>query len=457
MGSNARSVALDFLSRRAPVRPEVVAEDSLSPDRVFAGLAHLPCPVYLWSDGQTDKGRYSIVAASPHAVLTLQQGLAVLESNGETCTLPGSALQQVESLLAAGAPTGVANPSGLPFVGGAIGYISYEWACNTIGVHKPRGPLPDLCFALYDSAYVYDHQAPRGYWVGSQLPLAGNSWPQARPRLTDWTSSVTRETYLAHVEHVLEQIAVGRLYQANYTQRWTAEGHVDNVSLALAFRQKLPSSMGAYLGFPAGQVWSLSPERLLSGRRGEVLESRPIKGTRPRGLRPDQDFALGEDLTHHPKDRAELLMIVDLVRNDLGKVASTGTVSVPQLFALSSSDHVHHLEAVVRSDFPQPRTWTEALTAVLPGGSVTGAPKKSAVELLAQLEPVPRSVYTGALGYLSYNGRGDFNLPIRTLYRAGDRFFLHSGGGVVADSDPAAEYEESLVKVSHIRALLASL
>jgi para-aminobenzoate synthetase component 1 len=456
MGSNARfesavtaPAALDLPAQA----PEVVAEDSLPPDLVFAGVARRPCPVYLWGDGQPDKGRYSIVAHTPRAVLTSQRGRTVLVADGRSRVLEGPPLAHVESL----ASRYGESVQELPFVGGAIGYITYEHACEAEGVHLSRGPLPDLCFAFYDSAYVFDHVQSRGYWVGTSWPPGADELARARPQLSEWTAAVTRAQYVAHVEHILEQIAAGNLYQANYTQRWTAEGTVDEQALALEFRRTLPSPLGAYLGFPGGHIWSLSPERLLSGRRGDYLESRPIKGTRPRHARPQRDFDLGLELSSHPKDRAELLMIVDLVRNDLGKVASAGSVSVPTLYGLQSYSNVHHLEAVVRSDFPRHKSWAQALAAILPGGSVTGAPKRSAVELLARLEPVPRSVYTGAIGYLSYHGAADFNLPIRTLYRVGRRFYLHAGGGIVADSGPETEYEESVLKIGHIMNLLRSL
>lgn len=454
MGPDAHRPAR--LSTRVATRAssfEVVGEATIPPDRVFEGVAHKPYPVYLWGDGQPEKGRYSVVAASPRAVLTVRGGQTVLLEGGRSRALQGSPLAHLESLV----NQNQAPDMDLPFTGGAIGYISYEWACDALGVHNPRGPLPDVCFAVYDTAYVFDHAAERGYWVGAEFPPEEQALSPVRPHFGSWVPSVTCEEYLSDVRRILDEIAAGNLYQANYTQRWTAEGSANDAALALAFRKHLPSPLGAYLGFPEATIWSLSPERLLSGRRGEFLESRPIKGTRPRDTRPERDRELGRELAEHPKDKAELLMIVDLVRNDLGKVASTGNVSVPRLFSLESYPNVHHLEAVVRSDFPRERSWTEALLALLPGGSVTGAPKQSAVNLLSRLERVPRSVYTGAIGYLSSNGRGDFNLPIRTLYRSGTTFHLHSGGGIVSDSSPESEYEESLVKVGHIRHLLSSL
>jgi para-aminobenzoate synthetase component I len=430
-----------------------VAEDAIPPDQVFWNAARKPCPVYLWGDGEGDKGRYSIVAHTPRAVLAARGDRTILSVGDRTCVLEGSPLAHLECIACECA----VSAEGLPFQGGLIGFVTYEQACADLIPGHPSGPLPGLCFGLYDSAYVFDHRLGKGYWVGAVGEPCTQPPPRAQLQISGWQASVSREQYLAHVEQILNHIAAGDLYQANYTQRWTAEGNVDGPALALEFRRALPSPLGAYLGFPEAQIWSLSPERLLSGRRGACLESRPIKGTRPRDADPERDLALSLELAGHPKDRAELLMIVDLVRNDLGKVATPGSVRVDELYGRRSYSNVHHLEAIVRSDFPPAVGWAEALAAVLPGGSVTGAPKRSAVQLLARLEPAPRSVYTGAIGYISYHGTADFNLPIRTLYHDGRRFYLHSGGGIVADSQPEAEYQESLLKVSHIVRLLSAL
>lgn len=456
MGPHAHAgapVAFDPRDLRPAHSQEVRSEDSVHPDLVFCSAARRPCPVYLWGDGESDKGRFSIVAHSPWAVLTGTRDHVRVQAGGRTWDVQGSPLSVLEELLGDGKD----HAGELPFAGGGIGYISYEQACHGMGMACVDGPLPGLCFGLYDTAYVYDHQQERGYWLGPPLDVNAEGPGDPHLTLSEWTPSVTRADYLKHVEQILRHIAAGDLYQANYTHRLTARGSVNGPALALEFRQKLATPLGAYLGLPGGHIWSLSPERLVAGQRGLYLESRPIKGTRRRDLQPQADSALSLELYHNPKDRAELLMIVDLVRNDLGRVASTGSVHVEELFGRRSYTNVHHLEAVIRADFPSHRSWTEVLSALLPGGSVTGTPKRRAVELLARLEPVPRSVYTGALGYVSSSGRADFNLPIRTLYHDGSNFYLHSGGGVVADSHPEAEYAESELKISHILELLRSL
>jgi para-aminobenzoate synthetase component 1 len=342
----------------------------------------------------------------------------------------------------------------LPFVGGAIGYVTYEYALRYTGTAAHRGPLPDYYFGLYHRAFVYDHRAERGYWIGDPGRVGTVKQRDTRRAPTHWQPSVDRDTYSRHVNRILEHIAAGDIYQANYTVRFESPGEVDAACLAVRLQREIPTPMGAYLGYPFGAIWSVSPERLVSGRRGERVESRPIKGTRPRAADPKRDSALAQELAADPKERAELLMIVDLVRNDLGRLAPYGTVKVERLFEVETYANVHHLEAIVSAALPAGLDWPAVLAALLPGGSVTGAPKRRATEILGALEPAPRSVYTGAVGYVSAGGHADFNLPIRTAYHDGSRFYLHSGSGIVADSVPEREYEEMLVKVDNIRRLL---
>jgi para-aminobenzoate synthetase component 1 len=431
--------------------PSTFTRATCHPDAVFGAVRHLPNTVYLWGDGTADKGRYSIVAYSPDVLISGTGTSTSVRTPLSTVSVAADPLAVVEQYV-----TQRRTPSEgeWPFCGGAIGYITYEHACRYLNRKPVSGSIPDVQFGVYDRAYVFDHQDESGYWIGPPVPLERSQGGPLSLRLDAWQSSVSKETYLDHLQTILAHIGEGDIYQANYTLRHAARGTVNEPELALRFRQSLPSPLGAYLSFFGAHIWSLSPERLLRGKRGSYLESRPIKGTRRRHRDPIQDAVLRNELLNHPKDRAELLMIVDLVRNDLGRVASAGSVTVDDLYGQRSYVNVHHLESLVRSDFPADRTWRDALSAILPGGSVTGAPKQRAVDILAGLEPVPRSVYTGAIGYLSYDGGGDFNLPIRTLYHDGSTFYLHSGGGIVADSDPQQEFEEAAIKVSHILSLL---
>jgi para-aminobenzoate synthetase component 1 len=338
------------------------------PDAVFAAVLHLPHAAYLWGDGTDDKGRYSIVAFSPDVLISGSGNSTSIKKAGSVVSVDADPLAVVEQYVT----QRPVSPRGeWPFCGGAIGYVSYEHACRYLDREPASGPIPDVQFGMYDRAYVFDHQEEFGYWIGPPVPVEPEPAAPLSLRLDAWDSSVSKDTYLDHLELILGHIGEGDIYQANYTLRHRARGTVNEPALALRFRQSLPSPMGAYLAFPGAHVWSLSPERLLSGRRGDYLESRPIKGTRRRHSDPNQDAALRNELLNHPKDRAELLMIVDLVRNDLGRVASAGTVTVQDLFGQRSYVNVHHLESLVRSDFPEHRSWHDALSSVLPGGSVT--------------------------------------------------------------------------------------
>ena len=284
-------------------------------------------------------------------------------------------------------------------------------------------------------------------------------WRIQVPVLTsEWNASVNRSEYLRNVECILEHIAAGEIYQANYTVRYARTGFADPASLAMHMRNGIATPMGGFLNFPFGSIWSASPERIVSGSRNGRLhghmESCPIKGTRRRDADPKIDEALSAELLADSKDKAELLMIVDLVRNDLGKVAPYGSVKVESLYELQTFANVHHLEATVSAAMPAHLSWVEVMNSILPGGSITGAPKKRAVEILLAMETVPRSVYTGAMGYFSRHGAADFNLPIRTLYHDGSEFYLHSGSGIVAVSVPERDYDELQVKIQNIRTLL---
>jgi para-aminobenzoate synthetase component 1 len=352
-----------------------------------------------------------------------------------------------------------ASSDGLPFRGGAVGYIAYEWAKRYVDpdLGTTTGPLPAYHFALYDQAYVFDHERGAGRFVGrspERFMASGAASAAASRRLGVWSASVTEEQHRSDVKRILGHIEAGDIYQANYTVRFSAEGAADSAAIALALKSRNPSPMGACLVYPFGTIWSCSPERLLEGVRRGRLESVPIKGTRGREADPELDRLARLRLAQSPKDQAELLMIVDLVRNDLGRVARTGSVKVDHLYRVQSYANVHHLEAHVKAEMDRGTDWHDVLGALLPGGSVTGAPKRRSVEILSSLERVPRSVYTGALGYFSFDGHADFSLPIRTLYHDGVRFHLHSGGGIVADSDPRREYEECLVKVANIRGIV---
>jgi aminodeoxychorismate synthase component I len=268
--------------------------------------------------------------------------------------------------------------------------------------------------------------------------------------------SVTRSDYEAAVRAVLEYIAAGDCYQVNLSQRFSTALPCSPWELYERLRAVSPAPYAAFLDCGDHQVLSSSPELLLSASGGQV-ETRPIKGTRPRGRSPEEDVANAAELLRSEKDRAELLMIVDLERNDLGRVCEFGSVHVPALYQLESFANVHHLVATVRGTLRSGTSPLECLRAAFPGGSITGAPKIRAMEIIEELEPFRRGVYTGAMGWVDAHGNAEWNVAIRTLLTHRGNAYFHVGGGIVADSSPTAEYEETLTKAAGmLRALGAA-
>jgi para-aminobenzoate synthetase component 1 len=267
-------------------------------------------------------------------------------------------------------------------------------------------------------------------------------------------SSFTHRGYLDAVTRVREYIIAGDIFQANLSQRFEAPLEEDPWHLYRRLREVNPAPFAAYLEWGGVAVASASPERFLELSPAGRVETRPIKGTRPRGTSPEHDQALGQALQESEKDRAENLMIVDLLRNDLSRVCRPGTVRVPELFALEQYRTVHHLVSTVEGRLAEGKDAADLLAATFPGGSITGAPKVRAMEIIAELEPSRRGIYCGSIGYWSVTGALDTSIVIRTLLAAGGKLFFSAGGGIVADSDPEQEYQETLDKA---RALLTAI
>ncbi len=268
-------------------------------------------------------------------------------------------------------------------------------------------------------------------------------------------STFTHRGYLDAVARVREYIVAGDIFQANLSQRFQAPLGEPPFELYRRLRCRNPAPFSAYLGFDGLEVVSASPERFLRlDENRRHVETRPIKGTRPRGLGPMHDAALGRALAESEKDRAENVMIVDLLRNDLSRVCRPGTVRVPELFALEHHPTVHHLVSTVVGELDPAADAVDLLRATFPGGSITGAPKVRAMEIIAELEPTRRGVYCGAIGYLSGTGAMDTSIVIRTFLALRGQVYFQAGGGIVADSDPELEYRETVDKA---RALIEAL
>ena len=274
------------------------------------------------------------------------------------------------------------------------------------------------------------------------------------PDVPGLRSNFTREGYLDAVARVIEYVYAGDIFQANLSQRLEAPLAGTPFELYRRLRQRNPAPFAAYLAFGDVVVVSSSPERFLCVDAGRRVETRPIKGTRPRGVGPEHDAALALALAESDKDRAENVMIVDLLRNDLSRVCQPGTVRVPELFALEHYQTVHHLVSTVVGELAPELDALDLLRAAFPGGSITGAPKVRAMQIIAELEPTQRGVYCGSIGYLSATGALDSSIVIRTYLVVGRDVYFQVGGGIVADSDPEQEYRETLDKA---RGLIAAL
>jgi len=430
-------------------------------------------------------GRYSFVMADP---------VAVIRTRGDA-----GALASVRQLLA---PHRTESIDGLPpFQGGAAGYLAYDWGLTLERLPAPRFDdlgLDDAVVGLYDWVLAWDHVAAKAWLISTGIPAKGENQlaraqaraAEVRERLvrrgralarpgggrsedrslhTDMApsypvdgegalrSSFARADYLDAVARVREYIYAGDIFQANLSQRFEAPLALPPWEFYRTLRRVNPAPFGAFFDVPGAPVLSTSPERFLRVSAGGHVETRPIKGTRARGVGPEHDAALGQALTESAKDRAENLMIVDLMRNDLSRVCAPGSVRASELFALERYATVHHLVSTVVGDLAPGHDAFDLLRAAFPGGSITGAPKLRAMEIIAELEPSRRGVYCGSLGYWSTTGEMDTSIAIRTAVVRDGRIYFSAGGGIVADSDPEQEYRETLDKVRAIVDGLASL
>jgi para-aminobenzoate synthetase component 1 len=278
------------------------------------------------------------------------------------------------------------------------------------------------------------------------LPNATAS-PVSNP--VSFSSEITQETYVAMVRRAREYVAAGDIYQVCLAHRFSAPFEGDHWPLYIALRAASPSPYAAYLSLGDETILSSSPECFLK-MDGLSVTTRPIKGTRPRGSSPSEDARLARELTDSTKESAELLMITDLERNDLGQVCEFGSVTVSRLLELEQHPQVFHLVSTVEGTLRHGISHVQALAACFPGGSISGAPKKRALEIIKELEPVPRGVFTGAIGYFGYCGQSQFNIAIRTVVAQGGRAEFHVGAGITADSDPSQEWQETLHKAAGI-------
>jgi para-aminobenzoate synthetase component 1 len=450
-------------------------------------------------------GRYSFAGADPYLVVRafgkrveldcrravrpdLEVGIRVLECDP---------LDAIRALMPPAPPDSAASV--LPFSGGAVGYLGYELAehIEPLTLHgRDDLGFPDLTLLFVDRLIALDHE--RGSFFALGLGFAEDldtAERQAEGAADDYAGlmrrvvhtgrpdaghgrepdlarrrqllatelpdeverTISEHAYKRRIEHVIDEIGAGNVYEANLTQRLSIPWTGDAWELHQALRRENPAPFAAFMDLPDGAILSSSPERFLRLDGERRVQSRPIKGTRPRGASPDEDEKLAHELAHSPKDRAENLMIVDLVRNDLGRVCELGSVCVPELMSVERYASVFQLVSTVEGTLAPEHDAVALVRAAFPPGSMTGAPKIAAMRLLDELEPVRRGVYSGAIGYFDVFGGMDLSVVIRTILLKKGHAYLHVGGAVVADSDPALEYRECVDKARALLAALASV
>jgi len=428
-------------------------------------------------------GRYSFIGRDP---------FLVMKSRGSEITLIQWGRQKIEQ----GNPFDVLGrlleryriedfDAPIPFTGGAIGYLSYD-LCHFIGRLPSTAVddlnLPESCLAFFDTIMAFDNLENRAYIISTGFPelQENRRLKRARLRLMEIKNrlnsksvyisqlhqpadnenlevvlkpNLSYETYIEAVKKARDYIIAGDIYQVNFTQRFETDLTVHPYLLHQRLRQINPAPFASYLNFDEVTIVSASPERFLHVD-GDQVETRPIKGTNPRGKDATEDAKLAHELTQSIKDRAENVMIVDLERNDLGRVCQYGTIKVTELAVLETFPTVFHLTSTVIGRLRPNISRIDLLKATFPGGSITGAPKVRSMEIIDELEPTRRNAYTGAIGYLSFGSNMDLNIVIRTFLIKNRRAYFQAGGGIVYDSNPEAEYQESLDKA---KALIQAL
>jgi len=449
-------------------------DKDISPEDIYGKIRHMPFPILLESAMKHhDIGRYSFVAADPFLVFEVKEGISFVNGKvrkGDPLSLLQGLLQQYQL---------DHTPDLPPFTGGAAGFFSYDFGrfmedLPNIAVKDVK--TPDCMFCFYDTVFAFDHEQNTNMIISSGFPELFSEKQKLRrekrlsyfqklldknPQTEDLGLNTRGEltchfdqiSYCEALEKVINYILAGDIYIVNMTQRFSIPFTGSPWELYRKLARINPAPFAALLEWKDFALVSASPERYLK-IDGSFIETRPIKGTRPRGKNLEEDIAMRDELWNSAKDRAELTMIVDLERNDLGRVSVPGSVQVPELFRLEQYATVWHLVSTVQSNLKPGLTMMDVFRAAFPGGSITGAPKIRAMEIIEELEPVKRGVYTGAIGYLGFNGKCDTNIVIRTFIIKDGTAHIQVGGGITVDSEPSAEYQETLDKA---KALFQSL
>lgn len=402
-------------------------------------------------------GRYSFISSNPFKILKFKNSVE-------------NPVKELEKELN---KYKVTNDTHLPFIGGAVGYLSYDLFRYIESIKENSVDdinCYDLYFGLYNYVVVIDNLENKTYIATpnfdkeNEEKIINNIYEKIKhfeennkysikkdkyEKEVLLKSNFTKEEFEKSVIKIKEHIEEGDIYQANLTQRFTCETEKSSYELYKDLREISKAPFGAFLNFEDFDILSNSPERFIKCIDKNIITS-PIKGTRPRGKNKEEDLKLKEELLNSDKDKSELLMIVDLERNDLSKISKINTVKVPEIFKIESYANVHHLVSTVCGELNDDVSLVDIINATFPGGSITGTPKIKAMEIIEKLEPTKRNVYTGSIGYISFCGNMDFNICIRTIIKKDNKVYFQVGGGITYDSNPSDEYQETLDKAKSI-------
>lgn len=441
---------------------EVPYFDDVAP--VFSAFTNLPWSIFLDSGRPlSDFGRYEIFSAYPKKTFVTHGKLTTITSGGNQQVVPDDPFDLLTSELSGN----FIQTDEFPFVGGALGFFSYDLGRRIESI--PNSALddvgiPEMAVGIYHWAYIADHVEKRAVVVGDlseprvrlnwqdiieKVSSQGNSEQHNRSykAVTKIQSNMTAEQYQEKFSSVKSYIGSGDCYQVNLAQRFKVNVEGDAWSGYQKLRKINPSPFSAYINIPECKILSVSPERFLQVNN-DVVETKPIKGTRPRSDDINLDQKLQKELEKSTKDRAENVMIVDLLRNDLSKCCEINSVKVTKLFDVESYPTVHHLVSTIEGRLPSNTSPVELLRECFPGGSITGAPKIRAMEIIEELEPHRRGLYCGSVGYISFNRKMDTNIAIRTVIQKEDQAYFYAGGGLVWDSNVDEEYQETFDKAA---------
>lgn len=450
---------------------------SQTPEQIVASLSGEGVVLLRTGLFNSPSQRYSIIAADPFLIFRSTGSQCLLQTESKNFTQFGNPWQMLDHLICR---YEILDEIDLPFpLGGCFGWWGFELKNFVEPKLSQRAvqdlEIPDCAVGFYDSLVVIDHHLSKTWIISTGMQADGTrSEQRAGQQMSRWerrlkkvfnrrpnmeiavasiSSTFSRESFIEGVKRIKKYIYQGDIYQVNLAQRLQFKLDCPPFALFEALSNASPAPHAAYLDFGQVKVVSSSPEQFLK-MSGNHIQTRPIKGTRPRGADPLRDAQLSYELQSSPKELAELVMITDLLRNDLGKICEYGSVHVPELVKLEKYPQVQHLVSTVEGEIRSSFTHLGALASTFPGGSISGAPKIRALEIIDELEPVSRGVYTGSIGYIGFNRESQLNIAIRTATVINGDCYFHVGAGIVADSDPVCEYDETLAKAAGLFAAL---